>query len=168
MKQALAVNVVGNGDDATQLIDAQAEIDMLRSSLDLPPSPARTQRMHLAVAHSPYSATAHAGCHTLVGEEDDGGDGNDPGQVPRVRGSNSGGVFVANAQLAAALNGRDDALDRDAKPALFVPEPEPEPELEVLAEQMLDLSGSVLDIDGDESPVLTYAASIRTHTRARQ
>ena len=50
------------------------------------PSPARVQRMHLAVANSPHSATAHAATaasssgefrRTLVGDEDEDDDGDD-------------------------------------------------------------------------------------------
>ena len=97
------------------------------------PSPARVQRMHLAVANSPHSATAHAATaasssgefrRTLVGDEDDDEDlliaGSGGGG-----GGGGGGVIIANAQLAAALN-----ADRSSsQPASSIePEPEPEPE----------------------------------------
>lgn len=95
------------------------------------PSPARVQRMHLAVANSPHSATAHAATaaspsgefrRTLVGDEDDDEDlliaGSGGGG-----GGGGGGVFIANAQLAAALN-----ADRSSSHPASSIEPEPEPE----------------------------------------
>ena len=190
-RQELAVAVPGGGcggaDEATKLIDAQAEIDVLRSSLELPPSPARAHRMHLAAAaHSPaHSAAAQydAGGHrSLVSDEDDE---DDPGaEMLSARGNGGGGVLVANAQLAAALSAHGDLRTHSLVT-------EPEPESDRAAGQMLDLSrgravtggifGSsdgraggaathydtvgesagaallpALDIDGDESPVLTY------------
>ena len=77
------------------------------------PSPARVQRMHLAVANSPHSATAHAATaasssgefrRTLVGDEDDEDDDEDLliAGSGGGGGGGGGGVFIANAQLAAA------------------------------------------------------------------
>lgn len=152
--------------------------------------------MNLAVAHSPHSAGAAEGRRTLVGDEDDIENENSDeqeedqgGNMPFVQSSNGGGVFVANAQLAAALSAGSDA--DELEPDLLEPETglQPEPNPGLTAGQTLDLSGNdgggggkladsllqvpvrvgttrALDVDEDESPVLMYAVSVGMHARA--
>ena len=49
-------------DGAAMLIDTQADIDVLRSDLELPPSPARVRRMHAASAEFSQGSMGAGGC----------------------------------------------------------------------------------------------------------
>ena len=49
-------------DGVAMLIDTQADIDVLRSDLKLPPSPARVRRMHAASAEFSQGSMGAGGC----------------------------------------------------------------------------------------------------------